>query len=68
MVKISKQTRHRWNERIAYLKNYGLNHLNYWEKTFLENIEKWIEDGKDLTFRQSSKLAKIFKRVEEEIG
>ena len=66
---VSEDTRKKWHERINFLLEDRLSDvLSEWESGFIQDIEKWLTDGKDLTLAQSSKLNEVFHRVEERIG
>ena len=66
---VSEETRKRWSERVEYLlEDEHALRLNDWEAGFVQDIEKRISDGKDLTLAQSSKLNQIYHRIDEEIG
>lgn len=65
---ISNETRQKWQKAVGYLMEYGDGHMDEWEANFLDSISIRLSVGLDLTFKQSSKLYKIWHRVEEEVG
>ena len=65
---VSEETRKRWIERLDYLLETTAGELSEWEEGFVQDIEKRMESGKDLTLAQSSKLNQIFHKIEEARG
>lgn len=66
---VSEETRKKWRERINWLLQDEVTvKLTEWESGFVQDIEKWIADERDLTLAQSSKLNDVYHRVEERIG
>jgi len=64
---VSDDTRLRWREYVAFLWEHG-KYLNEWEAGFMNSIKAQLEEGRDLSLAQSSKLGKIFHREEERLG
>jgi hypothetical protein len=65
---ISKTTRKRWQDRVDFLENDGWSECSNWELSFIDSVSTALEQGRDLTFKQSSKLGDIFHRVERKLG
>jgi hypothetical protein len=65
---VSDETRKRWRERLEYLLETNEGELSEWEEGFVQDIERRMESGKDLSLAQSSKLNQIFHKVEEARG
>ena len=65
---ISIHTKKVWDDRIAYVLEYGDQFLSEWEREFVDSLEIRRSKGTDLTQKQSRKLTEIFRRIEEEIG
>jgi hypothetical protein len=64
---VSEETRGRWRERLAYLKQHeGM--LDDYQATFVGDWLVRIKDGKDMNFNQSSFLNRAFHKVEEAVG
>jgi len=60
---ISDETREKWDMQIeVLLTEYG-SRLSLWESEFLDSIQMWRSNDRDLTFRQSKKLREIFNRL-----
>lgn len=64
---VSDDTRRRWAHHVAFLWEHG-KYLNEWEGGFMTSIKAQLEEGRDLSLAQSSKLGKIYKREQERIG
>ena len=64
---VSEARKTEWRHRVDYLLE-NATALTTWEVEFVDSLEKWLGDGKELTFPQSRKLGEIFKAVEEEVG
>ena len=64
---ISEETREKWKERIGFCTEHS-RCLNEWELSFMDSVDEWLSSGKDLTFKQSKVVNRIFHRVEEEVG
>jgi hypothetical protein len=64
---VSQITRDKWKEKIetileAY--NYGCIELNDWEHQFIDSVYGQVfGEERDLTFKQSSALSKIYEKV-----
>jgi len=60
---ISDETRKKWKDRldtiIKSLDNCCVE-LNEWEIEFIDSIDKLLSDNKDLSFKQSKCLNKIY--------
>lgn len=65
---ISDETRQKWRKAVDYLMEYGGGYMDEWEAGFLDSISIRLSTGLDLTFKQSSKLCKIWHRVEGDVG
>ena len=59
---ISDETRERWKKWTAVLLEKA-EHLTDWEVEFVDSIDKWLSDGKDLTWRQSKALRELFEMM-----
>jgi len=60
---ISDEIREKWDMQIeVLLTEYG-SRLSLWESEFLDSIQMWRSNDRDLTFRQSKKLREIFNRL-----
>lgn len=62
---ISEQTRNSWKDKLdtiyqAY--EFATIELNDWEVNFMDSIDKTLNDGKDLSMKQSQCLTKIYER------
>jgi hypothetical protein len=64
---VSAETRKRWSERLAFLLD-NAEELSEWEAGFVQDIERRLAEGKDLTLAQSSKLNEVYHKVEEAVG
>jgi hypothetical protein len=64
---VSDATREKWRQHVAFLWENG-RYLNEWEAGFMQSIKAQLETSRDLSFAQSSKLGKIYRREEERIG
>ena len=64
---ISEHTRTKWDERIEFLLDNG-ERLTEWEAEFVDSLSIRRSGGRDLTFKQSKILNRIFHRIEWEIG
>lgn len=64
---VSDATRQAWRDRVAFLWENG-RYLNEWEAGFMTSIKQQLDDGRDLSLAQSSKLGKIFHREQERVG
>jgi hypothetical protein len=65
---ISEETRKKWKQKIETIiganeSGYGVLELTEWEASFIDSIEQQICSGKDLSFKQSSILNKIYDRI-----
>jgi len=56
---ISEETREKWDDKIAFLME-GADRLNDWEADFIDSLDSWRSENKDLTHKQSKVLNKIF--------
>ena len=65
---VSNAMRRRWDQRVAYLMEFGEDHLDSWEAKFVDSISMQRMEGKDLTGRQAGCLTRIYKKIEEAIG
>ena len=65
---VSPETRQKWHQRIEYLLEAGEDRLTDWEAAFVQDVEKQLADGRDLSLRQSSKLNQIYHVMEEKMG
>jgi hypothetical protein len=64
---VSDATRQGWRDRVAFLWAHG-RYLNEWELGFIQSIKAQLDERRDLSLAQSSKLGKIFHREQERIG
>jgi hypothetical protein len=64
---VSDETRRRWKHHVEFLWEHG-RYLNEWEAGFMSSIKAQVEEGRDLSLAQSSKLGKIFHREQERLG
>jgi hypothetical protein len=64
---ISDETRDRWKERCDFLVE-NMEMLNEWEQEFIDSISIKIEHDKDLSLKQSTKLAEIYKMKVDQLG
>ena len=63
---VSPDTRKKWREKVETIieaNNYGCIELSEWEFGFIDSIYVSILSDKDLTFKQSSALSKIYEKV-----
>lgn len=62
---ISNETREKWKDKldtiIKSLDNCCVE-LNKWEIEFIDSIDKLLSDNKDLSFKQSKCLNKIYEK------
>jgi hypothetical protein len=65
---VSDETRSKWRHRIDWLLEHADGLLTEWEEGFIQDIEKRMADGRDLSLAQSSKLNQIYHAKEEKIG
>jgi hypothetical protein len=65
---VSDETRAKWRQRIDFIAENGDGTLSEWEEGFVQDIERRIASGKDLTLAQSAKLNEVFHKVEEAVG
>jgi hypothetical protein len=66
MASVSEETRKKWREKVETIieaNNYGCIELNEWESGFIDSVYVSILADKDLTFKQSSALSKIYEKV-----
>lgn len=64
---LSKETKRNWRiqvETIQEAYNLCLIELNNWEIEFLDSIEIQLHNKKDLSFKQSSILRKIYDKIQ----
>ncbi len=62
---ISEETREKWKTRTSCLIAQGFHGeiaLNEWETDFLCNVSRLVDSNKDLSFKQSSTLTKIYNK------
>lgn len=62
---ISEETRKKWKAKVeTILKSVeaGNLELNEWETGYIDSIDEQLSKGKDLSFKQSQCLNKIFER------
>jgi len=64
---VSDATRVKWRHYVDFLWEHG-RYLNEWEAGFMSSIKAQLEEGRDLSLAQSSKLGKIFHREEARLG
>jgi len=65
---ISKNTRERWQHQVDYLEDTGFAECSDWELSFIDSISASLDQGKELTMKQSSKLGQIFHRINGKVG
>jgi hypothetical protein len=56
---ISEARKKEWNDEVAFILKYGEGHLTEWEGDFIDSISMQLEQGRELSFKQSSVLRKI---------
>ena len=61
---LTDATRQKWSTRTDYLIEQQ-NKLTDWEIGFIEDMDRKLDSGMDLTIKQSFKLGEIFKRIDE---
>lgn len=61
---ISEETRIKWDEYLDFVID-NQDNLNDWELEFIDDMWAKRSRGEDLTIRQSFRLNKIKKRIEE---
>ena len=64
---ISESRKKEWiNQTQTIVESYDVqcNRLTNWEVEFIDSIEIQLSQGKELSFKQSSALRKIFDRIE----
>jgi hypothetical protein len=66
--KPSEALRRKWREECDYLLENGDTYMSDWERDFVDSISVQLGREKDLTFKQSSTLGRIFHKVQEEVG
>ena len=64
---VSDETRAKWRHYVEFLWEHG-KYLNEWEAGFMSSIKAQLEEGRDLSLAQSSKLGNIFHREQERLG
>jgi hypothetical protein len=57
----------RWRERVAFCHKYP-QCLSEWELGFIDSVDEALNAGKELSFKQSSKLAEITLKAGERVG
>jgi 4-hydroxyphenylpyruvate dioxygenase-like putative hemolysin len=65
---VTDDLRKKWHDKfnaIEKANEHGLIALNDWEQNFYDSIyARFFGEGKDLSFKQSSILTKIYNRIE----
>lgn len=67
MDKVTDEMRTKWRKRlstIAEAREIGVLSLSDWETEFIDSIEIQISNDRDLSFKQSSILGRIYARVQ----
>jgi hypothetical protein len=62
-MSISNETREKWKDKLDTIIKSHENccvELNEWEIEFVDSIDKLLSDNKDLSFKQSKCLNKIY--------
>lgn len=63
---ITEGTKRAWRKQLSIImeaNEVGCIDLNNWESEFLDSIEIQLSNGRDLSFKQSSSLRKIYDKV-----
>ena len=66
MNEVSEETRKKWKDKLQTIEealNYRCNELSKWEEEFLNSIHERIFADKDISFKQSSCLSRIYEKV-----
>ena len=64
---ISDELRNKWNKKVNAIKQAIENKsidLNDWEISFIYSIDIQLNSKKDISFKQSSILSKIYDKIE----
>lgn len=64
---ITEATRRRWKRQLSAVQTAAecdMLDLSDWEVDFVESVEKLLNEDKDLSFKQSCKLGRIYDRAE----
>jgi len=64
---ISDELRNKWNKKVNAIKEAIENKsidLNDWEISFIDSIDIQLNSKKDISFKQSSILSKIYDKIE----
>ena len=67
MDKVTDEMRTKWRKRlstIAEAREIGALSLSDWETEFIDSIEIQISNDRDLSFKQSSILGRIYAKVQ----
>lgn len=67
MNEVSEETRKKWREKIETIleaHNVGCVELNEWECNFIDSVYSQINTFRDLSFKQSSALNRIYEKVQ----
>ena len=63
---ISEQTKEGWKNKLKTVQEayfWGCIELNKWELDFTISIDLLLNEGKELSFKQSSVLSKIYAKI-----
>jgi hypothetical protein len=64
---ISEQTKEGWKNKLKTIQDAyflkGCIQLNSWEVEFVLSIEKTLQEDRELSFKQSSVLSKIYAKI-----
>jgi len=63
---ISDELRNKWNKKVNAIKEAIENKsidLNDWEISFIDSIDIQLNNKKDISFKQSSILSKIYDKI-----
>lgn len=63
---VSDETRKKWRDKtetIIEANNYGAINLSDWESGFIDSVWEQINTMRDLSFKQSCALSKIYEKV-----
>lgn len=63
---ISEETREKWKHKLETIEeayNLGCVELSEWEQSFIDSISIQLSDGRELSFKQSSVLGKIYDKI-----
>jgi hypothetical protein len=66
MDNVTEEMREKWKDKVETITKsieYGQLELNEWETDFMNSIYGLVLDGKDLSFKQSSCLTRIYNKI-----